>query len=94
MQYDPNVKTSIIPLVSFFLLSQIASIIQDPVIIKNGSIEWLCSAKPGAELIQAKVPILKFRDARYGLQVDLNCNNVVGIKNTSLLQSFSRSNRL
>jgi hypothetical protein len=44
-----------------------------------------------AELIQAKVPILKFRDVRNGLQVDLNCNNVVGIRNTELLYSFSKS---
>ncbi|XP_026325862.1 poly(A) RNA polymerase gld-2 homolog A-like isoform X3 [Hyposmocoma kahamanoa] len=42
-----------------------------------------------AELIQAKVPILKFRDARNGLQIDLNCNNVVGIRNTNLLYGFS-----
>ncbi|XP_050679392.1 poly(A) RNA polymerase gld-2 homolog A-like [Leptidea sinapis] len=44
---------------------------------------------PDAELIQAKVPILKFRDARNGVQVDLNCNNVVGIKNTNLLYCLS-----
>lgn len=44
-----------------------------------------------AELIQAKVPILKFRDARNGLQIDLNCNNVVGIRNTNLLYGFSTS---
>ncbi|XP_059048004.1 poly(A) RNA polymerase gld-2 homolog A-like [Achroia grisella] len=43
-----------------------------------------------AELIQAKVPILKLRDPRNGLQVDLNCNNLVGIKNTTLLNSFSK----
>lgn len=43
-----------------------------------------------AELIQAKVPILKFRDSRNGLQVDLNCNNVVGIRNTNLLHCYSR----
>ncbi|VVC98770.1 unnamed protein product [Leptidea sinapis] len=46
---------------------------------------------PDAELIQAKVPILKFRDARNGVQVDLNCNNVVGIKNTNLLYCLSTS---
>ncbi|XP_072938177.1 poly(A) RNA polymerase gld-2 homolog A-like [Epargyreus clarus] len=46
---------------------------------------------PDAELIQAKVPILKFRDARNGLQVDLNCNNLVGIRNTNLLHCFSRT---
>ncbi|KAM3960422.1 poly(A) RNA polymerase gld-2 homolog A [Aphomia sociella] len=43
-----------------------------------------------AELIQAKVPILKLRDPRNGLQVDLNCNNVVGLKNTTLLNNFSK----
>ncbi|XP_052748030.1 poly(A) RNA polymerase gld-2 homolog B-like isoform X4 [Galleria mellonella] len=43
-----------------------------------------------AELIQAKVPILKLRDPRNGLQVDLNCNNLVGIKNTTLLNNFSK----
>lgn len=47
----------------------------------------ICS---GAELIHAKVPILKFRDVRNGLQVDLNCNNVVGIRNTDMLIYFSR----
>ncbi|CAH4020770.1 unnamed protein product [Pieris brassicae] len=44
---------------------------------------------PDAELIQAKVPILKFRDAYSGVQVDLNCNNVVGIRNTNMLYAFS-----
>ncbi|XP_052748029.1 poly(A) RNA polymerase gld-2-like isoform X2 [Galleria mellonella] len=44
-----------------------------------------------AELIQAKVPILKLRDPRNGLQVDLNCNNLVGIKNTTLLNNFSKT---
>ncbi|XP_063235132.1 poly(A) RNA polymerase gld-2 homolog A-like [Bacillus rossius redtenbacheri] len=42
------------------------------------------------ELIQAKVPILKFRDARQGLEVDLNCNNAVGIRNTHLLYCYSQ----
>lgn len=43
-----------------------------------------------AELIQAKVPILKFRDRRNGIEVDLNCNNVVGIRNTNLLYCYSQ----
>lgn len=42
------------------------------------------------ELIQAKVPILKFRDAMQNLEVDLNCNNAVGIRNTHLLYCYSR----
>lgn len=39
-------------------------------------------------LIAAKVPILRFRDTRYNLQVDLNCNNIVGIRNTHLLRAY------
>ncbi|XP_021936561.1 poly(A) RNA polymerase gld-2 homolog A-like isoform X2 [Zootermopsis nevadensis] len=42
------------------------------------------------ELIQAKVPILKFRDTCFCLEVDLNCNNSVGIRNTHLLSCYSR----
>lgn len=56
----------------------------------NYILGYIRSFDPGAELIQAKVPILKFRDVRNGLQVDLNCNNVVGIRNTNLLHCFSR----
>ncbi|KAG8233879.1 hypothetical protein J437_LFUL013996 [Ladona fulva] len=41
-----------------------------------------------AELIQAKVPILKF--SSQGIKVDLNCNNSVGIRNTHLLHFYSR----
>lgn len=43
-----------------------------------------------AELIQAKVPILKLRDSYFFLEVDLNCNNVVGIRNTHLLYCYSQ----
>lgn len=43
------------------------------------------------ELIQAKVPILKFHDAMQNLEVDLNCNNAVGIRNTHLLYCYSQS---
>jgi len=46
------------------------------------------------ELIQAKVPILKFRDTRFCLEVDLNCNNAVGIRNTHLLYCYSQSELL
>ncbi|XP_046487826.1 poly(A) RNA polymerase gld-2 homolog A isoform X1 [Neodiprion pinetum] len=42
------------------------------------------------ELIQAKVPILKFRDSMQSLDVDLNCNNAVGIRNTHLLYCYSQ----
>ncbi|XP_012135126.1 poly(A) RNA polymerase gld-2 homolog A isoform X4 [Megachile rotundata] len=42
------------------------------------------------ELIQAKVPILKFHDSIQNLEVDLNCNNAVGIRNTHLLYCYSR----
>ncbi|XP_046400117.1 poly(A) RNA polymerase gld-2 homolog A-like isoform X2 [Ischnura elegans] len=49
-----------------------------------------CDFIDSVELIQAKVPILKFRDSRYGLEVDLNCNNSVGIRNTHLLYCYSQ----
>lgn len=41
-------------------------------------------------LIQAKVPILRFRDAKKLLEVDLNYNNSVGIKNTHLLYCYQQ----
>lgn len=43
-----------------------------------------------SELILAKVPILKFREGNKGFEVDLNCNNSVGIYNTHLLYCYSR----
>jgi hypothetical protein len=43
------------------------------------------------DLIQAKVPILKFCDLKQGLEVDLNCNNSVGIRNTHLLYCYAHS---
>ncbi|CAH0553666.1 unnamed protein product [Brassicogethes aeneus] len=43
-----------------------------------------------SELILAKVPILKFREKDSGCEVDLNCNNSVGIRNTHLLFSYSK----
>ncbi|KAJ9575960.1 hypothetical protein L9F63_007187 [Diploptera punctata] len=49
-----------------------------------------CEFIEDPELIQAKVPILKFRDTRYCMEVDLNCNNAVGIRNTHLLYCYSR----
>ncbi|XP_011191026.1 poly(A) RNA polymerase gld-2 homolog B [Zeugodacus cucurbitae] len=41
-------------------------------------------------LIEAKVPILRFRDCIHQLEVDLNFNNCVGIKNTHLLYCYSQ----
>lgn len=42
-------------------------------------------------LIQAKVPILRFKDSLHLLEVDLNFNNCVGIRNTHLLYCYSQS---
>ena len=42
-------------------------------------------------LIQAKVPILRFKDTLHLLEVDLNFNNCVGIRNTHLLYCYSQS---
>lgn len=42
------------------------------------------------DLIHAKVPIIRFRDIWENIQVDLNCNNAVGIRNTQLLYCYSR----
>ncbi|EEB15987.1 polyA polymerase CID, putative [Pediculus humanus corporis] len=47
-----------------------------------------CDFVDQVELIQAKVPILKFRSL--GFEVDLNCNNAVGIRNTHLLYCYSQ----
>lgn len=38
----------------------------------------------------AKVPILKFTDKNTGFEIDLNCNNSVGIRNTHLLHCYAR----
>jgi len=42
------------------------------------------------QLITAKVPILKFCDVQEGIEIDLNCNNAVGIRNTHLLYCYTR----
>lgn len=42
-------------------------------------------------LIQAKVPILRFRDSVNSLDVDLNFNNSVGVRNTHLLYCYLQS---
>uniref|UniRef100_A0AAY4BNN4 polynucleotide adenylyltransferase n=1 Tax=Denticeps clupeoides TaxID=299321 RepID=A0AAY4BNN4_9TELE len=41
------------------------------------------------QLIQAKVPILKFKDKFSGVEFDLNVNNIVGIRNTFLLRTYA-----
>lgn len=41
-------------------------------------------------LIEARVPILRFKDRINGIEVDLNYNNCVGIKNTYLLQLYAQ----
>ncbi|XP_058824452.1 poly(A) RNA polymerase gld-2 homolog B-like isoform X3 [Topomyia yanbarensis] len=41
-------------------------------------------------VIQAKVPILRFRDTTNSIVVDLNYNNSVGIRNTHLLYCYSQ----
>lgn len=60
-----------------------------------GSIFGLLSTFPAfideLKLIHAKVPLLKFKDVSHGLNVDLNCNNSVGIRNTHLLHGYSQS---
>ncbi|GLV43903.1 GLD2 poly(A) polymerase [Carabus blaptoides fortunei] len=48
-----------------------------------------CDFVDNIELIWAKVPILKFRDSSRHLEVDLNCNNAVGIRNTHLLHCYA-----
>jgi hypothetical protein len=41
-------------------------------------------------LINAKVPILRFRDATNKIEIDLNYNNCIGVRNTQLLNSYSQ----
>lgn len=41
-------------------------------------------------LINAKVPILRFRDASNKIEIDLNYNNCIGVRNTQLLNSYSQ----
>ncbi|XP_008555872.1 poly(A) RNA polymerase GLD2 isoform X2 [Microplitis demolitor] len=49
-----------------------------------------CDFIRNLELIHAKVPILKFSDGIQNLEVDLNCNNAVGVRNTHMLHCYSR----
>lgn len=41
-------------------------------------------------LIEARVPILRFTDRRHKVEVDINFNNSVGIRNTHLLYCYSQ----
>ncbi|BES94256.1 Poly(A) RNA polymerase gld-2 [Nesidiocoris tenuis] len=43
-----------------------------------------------ADVIYAKVPLLKFRDPKTNLNIDMNVNNCVGIRNTHLLHCYSQ----
>ncbi|GFX83437.1 poly(A) RNA polymerase GLD2 [Trichonephila clavipes] len=43
------------------------------------------------QVIYAKVPILKFAEFESGIEVDLNINNTIGIRNTQLLSSYART---
>lgn len=43
------------------------------------------------EVIYAKVPIIRFTDCISRIEVDLNINNSVGIRNTQLLSSYART---
>ena len=49
-----------------------------------------CSFLRELTLIRAKVPILKFVDKVSEVECDLNINNSVGIRNTHLLNAYSR----
>lgn len=42
------------------------------------------------EVIKAKVPILRFRDTERAIDIDINYNNCVGVKNTHLLYCYSQ----
>ncbi|XP_015788987.1 poly(A) RNA polymerase gld-2 homolog A [Tetranychus urticae] len=45
------------------------------------------------KLILAKVPILKFTDSESGIEIDLNFNNIVGIRNTQLIEFYNRMDK-
>lgn len=66
---------------------------------RNKAVEYLsamlqlfrhCDYVEKPVLIHAKVPILKFREKNNRLDVDLNCNNAVGIRNTHLLNCYAQ----
>lgn len=55
---------------------------------------WAALGKPPyldkIEMIYAKIPLLKCRDPIRNLEVDLNCNNFVGVRNTHLMYCYSQ----
>ncbi|KAF5270352.1 hypothetical protein FQR65_LT05540 [Abscondita terminalis] len=56
-------------------------------IIRNSLLN--CDFAQAPEVIHAKVPILKFK-THHGFEIDLNCNNAVGIRNTHLLHCYTQ----
>lgn len=44
----------------------------------------------GFSLINAKVPILRFRDVTNTIEVDLNYNNCIGVRNTHMLHCYAQ----
>lgn len=59
----------------------------------NEAVNFFCPFTAAFEqfhLIQAKVPILRFRDTANHIEVDLNYNNSVGIRNTHLMYCYSQ----
>jgi len=60
---------------------------------QSGVIHPLClviGSLTKLDVIRAKVPILRFFDSVTNLEVDLNCNNLVGIRNTHLLKTYAQ----
>nr|XP_032824562.1 poly(A) RNA polymerase GLD2 [Petromyzon marinus] len=53
-------------------------------------IMWRLPYMEKMQLIRAKVPIVKFRDKTSRVEFDLNANNIIGIRNTFLLQAYSK----
>lgn len=49
---------------------------------------WCVGGRP--QVIRAKVPIVRFRDHATGVEVDMNVNNVVGLRNTRLLRCYAQ----
>jgi len=42
------------------------------------------------EIFHTKVPILKFQDAHFSMDIDLNVNNTLGVHNSELLYQYAR----
>ena len=61
------------------------------IILDQMNFSAFCS---NVEMIFAKVPIIKFFDNISQCDVDININNIVGIKNSFLLKSISLGNIL